>query len=357
MRVHLFPFDKVEKGADVVICGLGTLGKEYIAEASALNWCNIKGIIDKNNSINEYQSIPVFTSDKYSLQMDCLFIVAVYYQEYALEIKKELIRKGVDKERIVWSDKICHITDCDADMIEPIEIRKQGVEKINEILINKGFYISGIPFYIQNFGKYEYVNDYKNFIRTNTVDNSLDQTRVFFLIANIESVLSRTFGAVAELGVYQGATAELLHQSCIKYDRTLFLFDTFDGFSEMDIVGVDKGYDPQAFSDTDEKSVRRRLGTKGHIKIKKGYFPESVDDETENASFAFVHIDCDLYKPIYAGLCFFWSRLVVGGMIVVHDYSSGFWDGATKAVDQFCEENNLNLVLIPDWSGTVAIIK
>lgn len=44
-------------------------------------------------------------------------------------------------------------------------------------------------------------------------------------------------------------------------------------------------------------------------------------------------------------------------MIAVHDYSSGLWEGATRAVDEFCEKKNIPMVLIPDLSGTVVLIK
>lgn len=41
--------------------------------------------------------------------------------------------------------------------------------------------------------------------------------------------------------------------------------------------------------------------------IKQGYFPESLDGLEDE--FAFVHIDCDLQKPIQAGLEYFYPRL------------------------------------------------
>lgn len=42
----------------------------------------------------------------------------------------------------------------------------------------------------------------------------------------------------------------------------------------------------------------------------------------------------------------------VGGIIFVHDYNSGYWPGATRAVDEFCAKNNVTGCLLPDLAGT-----
>ena len=86
-------------------------------------------------------------------------------------------------------------------------------------------------------------------------------------------------------------------------------------------------------------------------------FPELATDEMRSERYAFVSIDCDLYEPIAEGLKFFWPRMVAGGMIFVHDYSSGYWPGATKAVDEFCSANGVAGVLLPDYSGSFALVK
>ena len=73
--------------------------------------------------------------------------------------------------------------------------------------------------------------------------------------------------------------------------------------------------------------------------------------------FAFVSIDCDIYEPILEGLNFFWPRTVPGGMIFIHDYSSGYWPGATRAVDEFCRANRARGMLLPDFAGSYVLVK
>ena len=357
MRLHLFPFDLIEKGEKIVIYGLGTLGKEYIEEALSLEWCDIRYIVDKNSEISEFHSIPVKLPTEIVDEGNYVFLIAIHNADDVREIADFLVNNGVEKKRIIWRDAICDIQGCETDMLETMKIRHDGIEKIQMVFNKKEFYISGIPFFFQRYGMDKYRNALNNFCRTNTVDNTLDQTRVSFLIENMENIFPKINGDVAELGVYQGATAEIFLEYCRRYERRLFLFDTYEGFSEKDIVGIDINRDISQFGDTNEHMVSERLGHDEHIRIKKGYFPESVDEETEKGKFAFVHIDCDLYQPIYSGLSFFWPRMSFGGMMVIHDYASGLWDGATKAVDQFCNEIGVSKVLIPDWSGSVVLVK
>jgi len=58
-----------------------------------------------------------------------------------------------------------------------------------------------------------------------------------------------------------------------------------------------------------------------------------------------------------AGLEFFYPRMSRGGILMLHDYSSLFWDGAKKAIDESCNKNGEYVVLMPDKSGSAFIRK
>jgi hypothetical protein len=88
----------------------------------------------------------------------------------------------------------------------------------------------------------------------------------------------------------------------------------------------------------------------------EGTFPRSITSEAERR-YAFVSLDCDLYKPMRDGLKFFYEHLSPGGVIFAHDYSSKMWLGAKKAVDEFSAESGAAPVLLPDKSGTAVIRK
>jgi O-methyltransferase len=93
-------------------------------------------------------------------------------------------------------------------------------------------------------------------------------------------------------------------------DRTLYLFDTFEGFNEADVSKEKKeGFSSgeQNFSDTSVESVLQQMPFPEKYKPYKGFFPASakgVDDR-----FVFVSLDADLYDPLYAGLQFFYPKL------------------------------------------------
>jgi O-methyltransferase len=115
-------------------------------------------------------------------------------------------------------------------------------------------------------------------------------------------------GNVAELGVYKGKFARYINQYFS--DRTLYLFDTFEGFNEADVSKEKKeGFssEEQNFSDTSVESVLQQMPFPEKCKPYKGFFPASakgVDDQ-----FVFVSLDADLYDPLYAGLQFFYPKL------------------------------------------------
>ncbi|MDT8308879.1 MAG: TylF/MycF/NovP-related O-methyltransferase [Bacteroidales bacterium] len=163
-------------------------------------------------------------------------------------------------------------------------------------------------------------------------------------------------GAMAELGVYKGESAEIIHQ-CAP-ERDFYLFDTFSGFMHDDIVaetGEAATYTEANFADTDMQVVKQRLGESRHIIYKKGYFPGSAKG-LEEEKFAFVSIDADLYKPVKAALRFFYPRLSPGGVIIIHDYNEK-WAGLMKAVDDFVKDIPETLIHVPDRYGSVMVVK
>jgi O-methyltransferase len=58
-----------------------------------------------------------------------------------------------------------------------------------------------------------------------------------------------------------------------------------------------------------------------------------------------------------AALEYFYPRLVPGGFFILHDYSSLYWDGAEKAIDEFLADKPERVMPIPDKSGTVVVRK
>ncbi len=163
-------------------------------------------------------------------------------------------------------------------------------------------------------------------------------------------------GSLAELGVYKGHTAKLIHH--MSPQRKLYLFDSFSGLPKQVIrEDCDGKVRPQTvkFDNTSKKGVLKYIEGNSNVEVREGIFPETatgLDDET----FAFVHLDADLYQSTLDGLNFFYPKLNPGGCIIVHDYNHN-WEGVRKAVDEFSETIPEYFVDMPDIYGSVVLIK
>lgn len=171
-------------------------------------------------------------------------------------------------------------------------------------------------------------------------------------------VVRGTPGALAEVGVYRGQTARLLHH--YMPERRLYLFDTFEGFAAADLRDDPARTDGLRldghFADTSLARARRMVAPRNdNVIFRPGLFPDSADAETDAETYALVHLDADLKAPIAAGLAYFWPRLAPGGVIVAHDYNA--WAGARAAVDEFCAERRLIATPMPDKSGSAVLWK
>lgn len=145
----------------------------------------------------------------------------------------------------------------------------------------------------------------------------------------------KLYGAVAEAGVWKGDFAKIINE-CFP-NSPLYLFDTFEGFQKTD---VDKESEDRTemigrYADTSEELVLNKMKYPKNVIIRKGLFPETTDGIDDQ--FAFVNLDMDLEYPTRMGLDFFSSRLIESGIILVHDYFSGYYSGVEKCVDTWLE--------------------
>ena len=187
--------------------------------------------------------------------------------------------------------------------------------------------------------------------------NCGDLPRLYLLLLNIARVIrEKVPGDLAEIGVYQGNTARILAEAARSSGRHLYLFDTFEGFHSQDLRGPDRTGVPGHFGDTSLETVKAFVGTHG-VEYIVGRFPESLTQLPIPQQFSIVHLDCDLHDPMLAGLTFFYPRLSPGGLLILHDYSSGHWSGGCQAIDAFMADKPERLVLMPDKSGTAIMIK
>ena len=148
------------------------------------------------------------------------------------------------------------------------------------------------------------------------------------------------FGADwAEFGVFEGASARLL--AGIKGANTLHLFDTFEGLPEP---SPREGRFRKGMFEARIDVVRARLAPYAGVRFHPGFFPQTAQPVADRR-FAFVHLDVDLESSTFAALDFFYPRMVPGGIIVTHDFST--IPGVARAFERFLAGRAEKMIELP----------
>lgn len=156
-------------------------------------------------------------------------------------------------------------------------------------------------------------------------------------------------GDICEFGVAQGATSALLANEILNTDKTLWLFDSFEGLpkpSEKDLLKddifklgeIEKYQGTMAF---EIDVVKQRLRDAKIPNEKTIIIPGLIEDTLRGthlpSKVCFAYVDFDFYQPIINTLKFLSKTLVEGGVIIVDDYD-WFSTGAKEAVDEFMSD-------------------
>jgi len=242
--------------------------------------------------------------------------------------------------------------------ISRYENRKRSFIKrlLSRFINNSNTYIvQYLPDFIFS-GKIDFHSYRKIWIHQNIKNNDSDLIRMLFILSNLEQIQKEGIeGDFAELGVFRGNTAKILHT--MDNSRNLYLFDTFSGFSGRDLTGDEPSNSKEGELCAGINQVKSFVGTHESVKYIPGYFPDTTKDLPETIRFSFVSLDVDLYEPTKNGLEYFYKRLSPGGMIMIHDYANSGWPGVKKAADEFLASRPESLVILPDKSGTAVLRK
>jgi len=196
----------------------------------------------------------------------------------------------------------------------------------------------------------EFFADYERFDRLNY--RSLDRK---YALKELLRLALRCPGALAECGVFRGASAFLMAQA-IRRDgggRRLHLFDSFVGLSAPDVM--DGVYWAAGSLACGQAEVAVNLAEFADlVSFHDGWIPERFSD-VAGTRFCFVHIDVDLFQPTRDALEFFYPRMVAGGLILCDDYGFETCPGARHAMDAFFAEQPEPIVHLPTGQGLVLI--
>jgi O-methyltransferase len=198
--------------------------------------------------------------------------------------------------------------------------------------------------------------------------------RIASLCHAIEYIHSHKIpGDIVECGVWRGGSMIAAAMTLMRLNdtqHTLYLFDTFQGMSPP--TAVDRASSSGisaaellansaptekiwAVSSLDE--TRHNLAQTGYpdhlIQFVKGRVEETLPGRAPQ-QVALLRLDTDWYESTRHELIHLFPRLVPGGVLIIDDY--GYWKGAKKAVDEYIQENQLNLFLHRiDYTGRIAL--
>lgn len=142
------------------------------------------------------------------------------------------------------------------------------------------------------------------------------------------SQAKKLHGDFAEVGVFMGRSAKVICEA--KGETPLHLFDTFQGLPQpesSDSVVLHSNQYTARF-----ETVQAYVSGYPHVTLYQGVFPTTAGPIAQTP-FAFVHLDVDLYRGTLECLEFFYPRMVRGGLLLSHDYST--LSGVKKAFEEF----------------------
>jgi O-methyltransferase len=183
---------------------------------------------------------------------------------------------------------------------------------------------------------------------------------------------NRIAGACVECGVWRGGSSMAVCLALLAekaFDREVFLYDTFTGMSEPSIVDRDFSGDMAAtqmaktprghgvWCEAGIEDVRKNMDSTNypskHIHLVQGKVEDTIPGVIPE-SIAVLRLDTDWYESTRHELQHLYSRLALGGVLVLDDY--GHWLGARKAVDEFFQDRGEHPLLMPlDFTGRIMV--
>ena len=174
-----------------------------------------------------------------------------------------------------------------------------------------------------------------------------DEVRV--IMRELDSVLAHSLkGDVVEFGCYVGTTSVYLGVKLKDQDRTLWLYDSFEGLPEK--TSQDESSLGVQFVAGELHATRRQLEDNlrganlslASVKIKKAWFSDLTSNDIPG-EITFAFLDGDYYRSVRDPLVLIWPHLVSGATVVVDDYGNQALPGAAQAVDEWVKKYGLTL--------------
>ena len=175
-----------------------------------------------------------------------------------------------------------------------------------------------------------------------------------YFVAKLADQASHLRGELAECGVYMGGTALLICRVIVGRGKRLYLFDSFEGLP-AGRPDEQQWFEEGLFAIDTVDSVKQLLRDFDEFtEIRQGWIPKTFEG-LEDMSYAFAHIDVDLYQSALDCCEHFYPRLVPGGMLLFDDYGFAAARGERDAVDTFFVDKPESPIVLP--TGQAIVLK
>lgn len=199
--------------------------------------------------------------------------------------------------------------------------------------------------------------------------------RIFALITAVVYVCENGIGGdFVECGVWKGGSSAAIAKTLAHLkvtDRTLWMYDTFDGMSQpteadVDFLGqtADQLLDRQDIAESTSVWCRSPLGEVKATMRATGYPMDQINfvqgrvEETlprrSPERLALLRLDTDWYESTKCELEILFPKMSPGGVLIIDDY--GHWQGCRKAVDEYFAQQGVSMLLNRiDYTGRIGI--
>jgi hypothetical protein len=243
-------------------------------------------------------------------------------------------------------------------------INQRGYDliKLNSASLNNGLPIDFTPLDRQ------IINKVRPFTMTSP-------ERIAALINSIQYLKnSRIKGSIVECGVWKGGSMMAAIFSLLDIgdlERSIYLYDTFEGMSEPSendesftgkpaaelLKAQDRMVSESVWCYSTLDEVKNNIQSTQYPADKIHFIQGKVEDTIPlnlPEPIALLRLDTDWYESTRHELEHLFPLIVKGGVLIIDDY--GHWKGARKAVDEYFQKQGIQILLNRiDYTGRIAI--
>ena len=168
-------------------------------------------------------------------------------------------------------------------------------------------------------------------------------------------------GDFVETGTWRGGCGILMRavlESCSDGERSVWLFDSFEGLPKPDAAAFPADSDDQFWTfgsylgvsvDQVKENFRQYELLDDRVRFVKGWFRDTIPS-SNLGPISVLRLDGDMYESTWIVLTHLYPKVSPGGFLVIDDY--GAIPACKQAVDDFRREHSIQSPLSSvDWTG------